>query len=74
MLRMRRNYTIRVFRLAGITFACYLGLLYISQWFRLHAGSSVMVIGATVAAIDEFVMRRLPGELEAAVPGGFLAS
>lgn len=74
MLRMRRNYTIRVFRLGGITLVVLLGLTYISQWFRLHARFSAMVIGGTVAAVDEYVMRRLPGDLEAAVPGGFLAS
>jgi hypothetical protein len=30
--------------------------------------------GATIAVLDEYVMRLLPAKVESAVPGGFTAS
>jgi len=70
MIRIRRNYLIRILRLALIYGVLAYLLTEISNWFRLHAPVSILVFGG-VALIDEFVMRLLPAKIEPA--GGLIA-
>jgi len=74
LLRVRRNYIVRVFRLALLTAAfCYL-IAQISTWFRFHLKLGVFASIGTVAVIDEYVMRLMPAQIEPAMPGSITAS
>ena len=68
-LRVRRNYALRISRLAAITGALCLLLFEISDWFRLHLHVSIAAF-AVVGVIDEYLLRLLPATLEPAAPGG----
>ncbi len=74
LLRIRKNYTIRILRLALITAVLLYLVVEISDWFRQHLGIGIFVTGGTIGLIDEYVMRLLPAKVEPAVPGGFTAS
>ena len=74
LLRVRRNYTARILRLALITPILLYLLAAVSAWLRLHLRISIFVSVATIGLIDEFLMRLLPANIEPAVPGGFIAS
>lgn len=74
LLRVRRNYTVRVLRLALITPVLLYLLAAVSAWLRLHLRIGIFVTAGTIGLIDEYVMRLLPAEIEPAVPGGFIAS
>jgi len=66
MLRIRRNYPIRILRLALIGGALVYLLSQISDWFKLHIPASVLFSFGTISVIDEFVMRLLPAQIEPA--------
>jgi hypothetical protein len=74
LLRVRRNFTIRILRLVLITAALLYLLAGISDWFRQHIHVSFFVTAGTIGFIDECVMRLLPAKIEPAVPGGFAVS
>ena len=74
LIRVRRNYTVRILRLALITPILLYLLAAVSAWLRLHLRISIFVSVASIGLIDEFLMRLLPAKIEPAVPGGFIAS
>jgi hypothetical protein len=74
LLRVRRNFTIRVFRLALITAVLFYLLASISDWFREHIHATIFITAGTIGFLDECVMRLLPAKIEPAAPGGFIAS
>ena len=74
LLRIRRNFTIRILRLVLITGILIFLAARVSAWLSLHLRVGVIVAGTTIGAIDEYVMRLLPAEIESATPGGFATS
>lgn len=74
LLCVRRNFTIRILRLALITGALFYFLAGISDWLRHHVNVTVFVTAGTIGLIDEYVMRLLPAKIDPAIPGGFTAS
>jgi hypothetical protein len=73
LLRARRNFTIRILRLALITGALCYFLAGISDWLRHHIPVGVFITAVTIGVIDEYVMRLLPAEIDPAIPGGLIA-
>ena len=74
LLRVRRNYPIRVLRLVLVTAVVFYLLAKISGWVSQHAHISIFVAAGTIGLIDEYLMRLLPAKIESAAPGGFTAS
>jgi hypothetical protein len=74
LLCIRRNFTIRILRLALITGVLIYFLATISDWLRLHIRVTVFLSAATIGLVDEYVMRLLPAKIDPAIPGGFTAS
>ena len=73
LLRVRRNYTIRILRLAMIGGLLYFVLSTASVWVRQHFGIGLFISAGMIGLIDESLMRLLPAKIEAAAPGGFTA-
>jgi hypothetical protein len=74
LLRVRRNYTIRILRLALITAVLFYLLTEVSDWLKQHLRIGIFVTAGTIGLIDEYVMRLLPAKIEPAAQGGFTAS
>ncbi len=73
LLRVRRNYAARIFRLFAITAAIFYLLFHLSSWIRVHRNISIGISLAVVGVIDEYAMRLLPAKVEPAATGGFIA-
>jgi hypothetical protein len=74
LLCIRRNFTIRILRLALITGVLIYFLAAISDWLRLHIRVTVFGAAGAVGLVDEYVMRLLPAKIDPAIPAGFTAS
>ena len=74
LLRVRRNFTMRILRLVLITGALFYLLTKVSHWVGQHTHITIFVSAATMGVIDEYLMRLLPAKIEPAVPGGFTTS
>jgi hypothetical protein len=74
LLRVRRNFTIRILRLVVITVALVFLVEPTLHWLREHIGLGIFVTGGTSGVTDEYVMRLLPTRIESATPGGFATS
>jgi hypothetical protein len=74
LLRIRRNYLIRVLRLVLVSAVVFYLLAKISDWVSQHARIGIFVTAGTIGLIDEYLMRLLPAKIESAAPGGFTAS
>jgi hypothetical protein len=74
LLRVRRNFTIRILRLVLITGGMFYFLGGVSAWLRQHLHFSLFITAGTIGVADEYVMRLFPATIESALPGGFIAS
>jgi hypothetical protein len=72
LVRVRRNYAVRILRLGLITPVLLYLLVQISGWFQLHLRFTVFISAGSVGAIDEYVMRFLPAHIEPASPGSLI--
>jgi len=70
LLRVRRNYPLRILRLVLFTAAPMTALWFVSSLAHHHFGISLTVTAATVGAIDEYVMRIFPATIEPGAAGG----
>jgi hypothetical protein len=64
LLCIRRNFTIRILRLALNTGILINLLAVISDWLRLHIRVTVFLSAATIGLVDEYVMRLLPAKID----------
>lgn len=74
LLRVRRNYPMRIFRLTLITGVVFYFLTKVSALLRNYLRVGFFITAGTIGLIDEYVMRLLPAEIESAAQGGFTAS
>jgi len=74
LLKVRRNYALRILRLVVITAALFYLLTRISNWFSQHIQASFFISAGTIGFVDEYVLRLFPTTIESAAPGGFVAS
>jgi transposase-like protein len=74
LLRVRRNYPVRIFRITLITVVLFYFLTKVSAFLGRYLRISLFISAATIGIIDEYVMRLLPAKIEPAAQGGFTAS
>jgi transposase-like protein len=74
LLRVRRNYPIRIFRLTLITVVVFYFLTKVSALLRNYLRVGFVITAGTIGIVDEYMMRLLPAKIEPAAQGGFTAS
>ena len=72
LVRVRRNYTARILRLGLTIPVLFLLLAKLSAWFRLHLRLSLGLSAGAAGALDEYLMRFMPIEIEPAMPGSIV--
>jgi len=72
LLRLRRNFTIRILRLALIVGALFYFVPGILSWLRHYIPVVFSMTAGTIGVIDEYVMRLLPVKIDPAIPGGLI--
>ena len=73
LVRVRRNYVMRIIRLVVITAILFCVFVQVSEWVGDHAKLVICISAGTVGMLDEYITRLLPAEIEPAGPGGFAA-
>jgi transposase-like protein len=74
LLRVRRNYPVRIFRITLITVVLFFFLTKVSAFAGKYLRISFAISAGMIGLIDEYVMRLLPAKIESAAQGGFTAS
>ena len=69
MVRVRRNYLLRLLRLLIIMATLFFVMIKLSNLVRAHIGMFLTITAGTVAGIHEYIMRLFPATIEPA-PGG----
>ena len=70
LLRVRRNFPMRILRLALTVPVLMWVLVEISDWFKLHLHLTFAFSAASIGAMDEYVMRLFPVNIEPGASGG----
>jgi len=75
LLRVRRNFGLRILRLALIVAAAILLAECISDWVRRHAPIAFSIDITVVGLIEEWILRfLLPTKIEPAAPGSLASA